>query len=897
MSELREDFHCRRCGIHSSFSTGRKPFASFGARPHYAPDLPARLEKLTLEATVDPRARVMDATVLETFRAIQGGLSSVRLDQAGLEILEVRVDDEPAVFEIDAGSVLVRLPGASRSSGDLFELAIRYRVRNPKRGLYFTGPDAEYPAKPYQAWSQGQDEDSRHWIPIPDYPNQKVLSEVIARVPKGFTAVSNGALVSKKDSGESTVFHYRLGVPHVTYLISLVVAELEAWEEAGPRGVPVQYFVPKGQTGNGRRAFGNTPKMLEAFERLTGVPYPYEKYSQVAVQDFIFGGMENTSATTQTDMTLHDAKAHVDFSSDPLVSHELAHQWFGDLVTCRDWSHGWLNEGFATFMERVWIEENVAEYGSREQALEEARYYSLADFRAHAEEDSGSYRRPIVCNQYIEPIDLFDTHLYHKGGLVLNLLRATLGAETFWKVIRRYLERHRGGSVETIDLIRAIEDETGRNLRRFFDQWVFSAGYPELEATYSWNEERKQLELVVEQKQTEGKPEIQKDGALTPLFHLDLEVEVTHADSKREVHRIAAAEARTRVFLAAASKPAAIRLDPGGTVPKALKFPRPKEMLLHQLRNDPDCLGRIEAAQELVKISDADIIAALERQVAEDAFWGVRAEIAKALSEIRSDAARDALIGALASPGARHAKARRAIVKALGTFRDAKAATALRPLAERDESYFVEAEALEAWAAAALPPGTTGASRETADAESFLIAQLSRSSHLEVVRRAALKALGGLPGIGRGDRPKALESILEWSRRGKPEEARVGAVVALGAIARGAVPAERSRVLERLSAIADEPSFRLRRYLLGALGQSESPEAISILMKLHRIEIDGRIRRGALAGVDALTAAGTPPESVQQLRTALEQLQDECRRLRGWVEESRAGQGGASRLT
>ena len=249
---------------------------------------------------------------------------------------------------------------------------MKYRIPHPpRRGIYFTGPESAYPNKPYQTWTQGQDEDSRYWFPTFDYPNQKATLEMRVRVPQGFTAVSNGALVAQKTEGAHTHFHYRLGHPIVPYLVSLVVAEFSFWEDAGPRGLPVQYFVAPGREEDGKRAFGNTPQMIEAFEKKLGVPFPYEKYAQTAVQDFIFGGMENASATTQTDRTLHDARAHPDFSSDPLVSHELAHQWFGDLVTCRDWSHGWLNEGFATFMERVWIE-NATGPGS---GAEEAKYY------------------------------------------------------------------------------------------------------------------------------------------------------------------------------------------------------------------------------------------------------------------------------------------------------------------------------------------------------------------------------------------------------------------------------------------------------------------------------------------------------------------------------------------
>ena len=277
------------------------------------------------------------------------------------------------------------------------------------------------------------------------------------------------------------------------------------------------------------------------------------------MQDFIFGGMENTSATTQTDLTLHDERAHMDFTSDGLVSHELAHQWFGDLLTCRDWSHGWLNEGFATFMERMWIENDTGPHGG----MDEAKYYSYMDLKDHLEEDSKKYRRPIVCNTYIEPIDLFDTHLYQKGGLVIGLIRATLGEENFWKAIHHYVTKHREQNVETIDLIRAIEETTGRNLRSLFDEWVFSAGFPEFELTYNWNDEKKLAEIVIEQKQTDGQPNLVKDGTTTSLFHLPAVVELTLEGGKKHTQLVELGEARERIFLSAVSKPFMVRFDPG----------------------------------------------------------------------------------------------------------------------------------------------------------------------------------------------------------------------------------------------------------------------------------------------------------------------------------------------
>jgi aminopeptidase N len=888
---MSEQMLCRQC---QRVSSGRRAFKIPGAEPRYAPDLPVRLEHILLDVKVDPRTKLFEGVVTQRIRIVAPNQKCLKLDQIGLQILAATISGKPAHFSIDGQALFVDFPEELRSltPGDKVELSIRYKAPSLRRGFYFTGPDQDYPNKRYQAWSQGQDEDTRYWIPTFDYPNQKATTEIIASVPKGFTAVSNGALLEHKDLGEFTRFHYKLGTPHVTYLISLVVAEFTEITDAGPDGLPVQYFVSPGCEEDGKRAFGNTPKMIAAYAKRIGVSYPYEKYSQVAVQDFIFGGMENTSSTTQTDRALHDARAHLDLSSDPLVSHELAHQWFGDLLTCRDWSHGWLNEGFATFMERVWVESNIAEYGSEEMAREEGKYYSYIDLKEHQSEDSEKYRRPIVCNTYIEPIDLFDTHLYQKGGLVLNLVRATLGEELFWRSINLYVTRHRGQSVETFDLIRAIEDATGQNMRRFFDEWIFSGGYPEFELSYQWHDDKKLVELVIEQKQTGGKPSLEKDDVVTPLFHLPVLVELSFEGGKKASYRIDIGEPRDRVFLPAESKPLMVRFDPGNTIPKTLKFPRPKEMLLFQLENDPDCMGRIEAAKELVKIADLDVIAAFKKRVLEDRFWGVQSECAAVLAEVRSHAARDALIAGLA---VKNPKARRAVVKALARYKDAESAQALKPYARSDESYFVEADATYSWASVHARPALLNAEVDEAaraeieQAEKFLVQQLEKSSHLEVIRGAALRGLGELPGVSRGERQSTLAVLMEWTRRGKSEEARLAAISALGHVAQSAVTSERARILRLMDQLADEDNFRVRMKLVQALSESQASDAIPVLQKIRRLDLDGRVKRDALMVVDVLQTAGSTPEVVTNLKTALEKMEEEHRKLKSMFEEYRAG--------
>jgi aminopeptidase N len=918
---MREKMVCRFCETHSSSrihlqSGHRRPFAIAGSDVQYAPDRPFRVEHIFLDLVANPKAKTLSGKAIQSVRVVSPGQRWLRLDQVNLKIEEVWVRLMSETKHVDSSNVkgkddqlgkkadfvtegnVLRIDLGGPKPDQLYEVIIGYQVDHPRRGMYFTGPDEDYPKKPYQMWSQGQDEDSRYWFPTLDYPSQKATSEIRVVVPQGFTAVSNGALLSQKKVAQGVEFHYRLGSPHVTYLVSLVVAEFSEWEDKGPRGLPVQFFVAKGREEDGKRAFGNTAQMIEVFEKKTGIEFPYEKYSQVAVQDFIFGGMENTSASTQTDLVLHDAKAHLDFSADPLVSHELAHQWFGDLVTCRDWSHGWLNEGFATFMERVWVESRPSPKGSaglgKYNGLEEGKYYGFQDFREYLSDDQTSYRRPIVCNTYIEPIDLFDTHLYQKGGLVLNLIRFVLGEDLFWKSIRLYLSRHRGKSVETIDLIRAIEDATGKNLRRLFDEWVFGAGYPEFELTYSWDEEKKQAEWIVEQKQTQGKPSVTHDGATTHLFHLPVVLEMTLAGGEVLTHRLELKEARERVFLPASSKPLMVRFDPGHFIPKTLKFPRPKEMLLYQLVHDKDCMGRIEAAQELGKVSDLGITQALGKALVTDSFWGAQAEIASVLSELRTTEAQAALIQALK---VKHPKARRAVVQALGTYHhphksaekaiEGSGAEALKPLAEKDESYYVQAESTYAWSMVQMEPGYLVQEKKVTEVEKFLFRQMEKSSYRDVIRASSLNALSELPGIGSGDRDNALQMLIKWTKRGHGIDVRSAAVRALGQVLQKARTSEKMKILAVLEQLSDEDNFRLRMQLIHSLEDSECVEAVPILQKIFQLDTDGRVKRGARRSIDLLLTSGGVPSSVENLKTALQKLEENYRNLLNKVEAKR----------
>ena len=466
-----------------------RSFALPGARPQYGPDKVVDVLHIDLRLRPDLEAKRLDAVCTTTVRAIEDGVALLALDAVDLEVVSVvRTDDGRALAYRSTSETLEITIDPPLRAGDELEFGVEYAVRNPRRGMYFIEHE------PKHVWTQSQDSDARFWFPCLDYPAEKQTTSATVIVPKGHFALANGALVERTEGRAETVFRYEQHIPHSTYLVTMVAGPFSEIKQPHDR-VPLWYYTLPGREEDGERAFGNTPRMIDVFERTIGVPYPYERYSQIAVADFTFGGMENTSATTQTDRVLHDERAHLDYSADYLASHELAHQWFGDLVTCRDWAHAWLNEGFATYCEAVWLE--------ADKGWDEYLYDVYGVVQRYLEEDAERYRRPIVCNLFRDPIELFDRHLYEKGAAVLHMLRGQLGWDRMKRSLTRYVRSNAQRNVETIDLIRAIEAETGRNTRRFFAQWVERGGHPQLDVSYRWDADRKTALITVAQKQVD----------------------------------------------------------------------------------------------------------------------------------------------------------------------------------------------------------------------------------------------------------------------------------------------------------------------------------------------------------------------------------------------------------
>ncbi len=787
--------------------------ALLGQTARYAPDRAFDTVHVRLDLTVDFARRTVAGRCTTLVRAFRDGVRRLEFDAVNLKVSGVSVDGKGCRHRLGAGTLTVTAP-RGLSAGQEASVVVRYRVVKPQAGLHFVHPGPHNPKNPVQVWSQSQPEDARYWYPCHDSPQEKTTSEVRVTVPKGFVAVSNGALVEEAHAGNQSTFHWKMGQPHSIYLISLAAGRFasisEEWE-----GIPVTYYCERGREEDARRGFQKTVKALEHFSRITGAKYPYEKYAQVAVAEYP-GGMEHTTCTTQTDALLIDRRAGIDTDLDFLVAHELAHQWFGDLLTCRDWSHAWLNEGFATYFEILFTE--------HDKGRDEADYELWTNANLYFDEDSRRYRRPIVSSTYKLPWTLFDRHTYEKGAWVLHMLRAELGEDLWWKSVRHYVAKNRDASVETSDLIAAIAEATGRNLQGFFDQWIYRAGYPNFRVRYSWDQSRRRAGLWVLQRQ---------EGDDSKVFKAPVELRFEGRGWTREFkENLTRKETRWRYFLP--GEPLNVEFDPRHLLLKRLDFPKPWRMWAHQLRRAPSGVSRLLAAGPLSRWGDSRTVALLESASRADKFWGAAAEMARALGGIRSGAAADA-----AARLTRHAhpKVRRAAVSALSQFSENASRPVLERLARRDPSFNVRAEALRGLGALRRP-----------ELARTLRRALSERSYRDTV------AAGATAGLASIRDPGNVRLLAGLSRPPNGFSVRATALRSLGEY-----HAVSDQAFTAVAGALDDPDERLAIVAISVLGQLEDERALPALKAASR-SANSRIRilaEEALAHVRAGSKAGS----------------------------------------
>ncbi len=794
--------------------SGRGPCGS-------VPDRGYDVEHYALELELFPELRRIEGSCTVRFLSTASSLQEITLDLAGLEVQGVHDSQgRPLAFQHAGSSLRVDL-GRPVSRGGLGELTVRYGGQ-PVEGLWFSESDAGSGAT--QVFTHGQADHARGWFPCFDHPSDRATFEIRVTLPASWTALAGGQRIEVIEEAGRRTEHWRMTTPHPSYLASLAAGEFvvqeTAWED-----VPLLFAAEPVYADWLEASFEETDEILATFSQITGIRYPYPKYSQVAVANFPWGGMENISATTLTPLTLGDERCHRDHPSVELVAHEAAHQWFGDLFTCRDWSHIWLNEGFATYMALLYFEatRGVDDFRAR---LRDAQQRNL-------EQDRGARRRPTVWTHWKEPEDLMDTHSYEGAAARLHLLRFLLGDEHFFAGVRTYTAENAGKSVVTGDLQRAIEKASGRDLDLFFAQWIYGRGYPEFELAWDWNEDRSTVVLDVRQ--------VQAIGAGTPaVFVLPVDVEVMDEAGAR-IHRLELRERKQRFALPVTGRPLYVQFDKGGWIPKVVTWRRTGAEWLATAEFDDDVNGRRDAVRALGLLAESAqrtdlqahetyVDALVHRLRSDDSPW-VRAAAAEGLGRARGLEAQERLVAAARSDSA--AGVRVAVLQALRSFGpDSELASCADAVFEEGFS----------WATMGAAAGLF-CSADPQRALEWIRAKLRISSPHDELRGYLFAQLGALEGRAAG------EELRRWAAdESIHPNARATAVQALAA--RPSEALENGRFLVPFLATED---FRLRKAAiesLATIGDDRARRALKSYYPTSKAPAERRTIEACLAGRD-----------------------------------------------
>lgn len=824
------------------------------SRLNYPPHRLADVKHVRLDLSItDMNVRRMEGTATITIEPIARPVSDLVLHAAAMQIESVECAGRAARFAHrgESEELAITLEPAL-AMGERADLVIRYVVSEPPEGMIWTPESPAYPGRAAQLHTQGEAESSRYWFPCFDFPNERHSSELVISVPQGFEAVSNGRLVSRRAEGGRETFHWRQEREHVSYLVSLVVGRFDVVDVAPPGSrVPMPVYAPQGRGAFVQGTFGRTAKMLALFEKLYDEPYPWDKYAQVLVWNFAWGGMENTSTTTLTDTTLLDRAAQLDGDEDGLISHELAHQWFGDLVTCKSWEHIWLNEGLATYSEKLWEQYRESSLAALRPDEDAYLWWMLQDVEQVIWADDGQdrFEPGLVCKCYAHPMDVFDkaANPYPKGSAILHMLRERLGDETFFRALALYLDRHAGTSAETYDLRRAFEDAAAVSLQRFFDQWCTRPGIPRLVVRTEYRTDEQKLMIRIEQTQ-------RIDGD-SPAYAFTLPVWVL-GDSGGQWASIPIDSRQTEFALSLSAPPRAVAVDPRMSVLAEVRIEHASAndaaMWLAQLTEGPTLAARVQAAPALAALVGPAqagspphplLVPALRALTLaardETAHWGLRVRAVEALGrmanpahaelqgartaawpkrEAIADANAAAALLTLLRDNIDNARVRRAIVEQLaaaaaegGAADDATRAQVLALLSER----FRRDPSTGVREAAVRGVGVIGAN----DGLEIVRDALDADSHADTIRRAALETLAEL------DPDAAVDAAVRLAAPGGQQYTRAAAIRRLGELAE----VDRRRAVNVLAALLNERTPRVRDSAAEALGSIDDAAAQNAL--------------------------------------------------------------------
>ncbi len=617
---------------------------------------------------------------------------SLALDAKGMDIHQVALakgnTNSPLKYRYDGMILLIQLNRMYKNS-ETYTIYIDYTskpnelaqkgsnaIRDAK-GLYFINPLGTDKEKPTQIWTQGETESNSAWFPTIDHPNQKSTEEILMTVPDKYVTLSNGLLVSQTKHPDGTRTDYwKMDLPHAPYLFFMGVGDYAIVKDSY-KGKEVAYYVEQPYASVARRIFGLTPEMIAFFSRTTGVDYPWAKYDQITGRDYISGAMENTTATLHGDRIQQDARTLVDGNSlESNISHELFHQWFGDLVTTESWSNITLNESFADFGEMLWLE-----YKYGKDRGDEHNYAGMRQYLASPDAST----KNLVRYYYSNREELFDRVSYSKGGRILNMLRNYLGDSAFFKGLNLYLNTNKFKTAEATDLRLAFEQVSGRDLHWYWNQWYFGSGHPKLNISYVYDDKAKQVTVIVHQTQETGK-----------IFRAPIAIDVYSTGQKKR-HQVWIENSTDSFRFSYDLHPDLVNVDGDKVLLCEKQDNKSLDNFLFQYRAAGLYVDRLEAIDYCLKLQTDPKALELLKTALKDPSDALRRRTLDGL-DLKNDTVRQAmepLIAQLAKTDATPLVRAKAI-ELLGTYMKPQYKD-LFEQAVHDSSYTVSGRALEAW--------------------------------------------------------------------------------------------------------------------------------------------------------------------------------------------------------
>jgi aminopeptidase N len=817
-----------------------------GADFKYPPDRAVQVSHLALDLTPDFKQRTFQGQEIFQFKPNGKPVQELSLDAVDLAIISVTSTEAIQGWQSTTNKLVITFTSPIPVDKEA-SVTVAYRAQ-PTKGIYFRTPEMGYKIGDTHLFSNGEAIEARYWYPCFDAPNAKFTTEVTCRVPEGMTAVSNGRLVSQEKDAASglTVFHWSQEQPQANYLISLVAGNFKKLEDKH-NNVPLAYLTPPSEFDEARAFFRDTSDIMGFFETEIGAPFPWAKYDQICLNDFVWGGMENTSATMLTDNDLSTEAEENIIDGDSLISHEMAHQWFGDLVTCADWSDIWLNEGFATYYALL--------YDGHKNGRDSMLYglYQNARQITGVENDTNA----IVRRGYGDPMEMFSYLAYPKGGWVLHMLRSQLGDDLYRRCIKTYLERHQYGNVVTEDLRKVIEELSGRSYDQFFDQWLYHAHHPELEANYSWDEKTKLAKISLRQPQKIDQNVLLFNFPLTIRFKgkfgtVDRSIQVKDKESV--------------FYFPLESAPQIVRLDPALTLLAKTTLNLPNDMLSAQLADQGDVIGRLLAIEQMKDKKDHEAVAKLKETLNNDPFYGVRQEAASALLSIHTDEALEALLASTQQPDAR---VRLRVTSAInGFYRDTAYASARDSLAS-EKNPIILSSSIGALGKYGRP-----------EVQEVLIKYLNSQSYRNKLADAAIDAMRAQ------DDPAYIPPLQETLRTREGDfrsRSFGGGLDTLAYLARN--EEKKDAVREFLLRYVNDKKESIQIAAIRSLGVLGDPSSIAVLQTFANASKESRQQAAAARAVADLRAGRKPVDDFKNLRQEVMDLEKANREQSKEIED------------